>query len=314
MKKGILVDMAYSYWKSAYDVPGQQLQTVRRNRTLLVFAAFGVALLLVTTIVLQQIESRLMAVDSVDQGLAVLPEPSGNEPESAVLAAHDDFQGGMAQDAAMKWISDQQDSTWGVYVGSVDTGKTLVDINSDKPFELASIYKLFLLQPLAERVPSSQWATTPLDSKNYRDCVVRMLSVSDNPCAETFAQILGWGTIDRRVREAGYRGTDLNRTDYLAGTAADTAELLRRLYSGNGYDDQLKNLALGALKTRSSSEAIRNACPECTVYNKTGQYNGMHNDAAIVEKDGQVYTIVIFSKNSNWQQATQLATRIIELL
>lgn len=254
------------------------------------------------------------ALASIEQSDIELPKPAyanSLPPVPAENAAAAAVDRSPELDSALKtWQAQQTDSEWAFYVNSLDSDELKVGINDTKQFELASIYKLFLLKPLAQKIPAEAWSNTSVTERSYQDCVIAMLSVSDNLCAEAIAGRTGWSVLHRQNQADGYKSTVLNRADFLAGSAADTGLLLDRLYSGDGFDAKTKEIALGALGKSKRTEAIRKGCSGCIVYNKTGDFNGARNDAAIVEKNGKTYVVVIFSKGASWGQLVQASSII----
>jgi len=204
------------------------------------------------------------------------------------------------------WIKNKP-SSWAFYVQSVDENEPRASIHENKQFQMASIYKLFLLKPLASKIPAEAWGNSSITDRTYLDCVQAMISVSNNPCAEAIASKLGWTSIHKQTQSDGYKSTSLNSIEKFNSSVADTGLLLDRLFHGDGYDAKTKSIALEALAKRKGAEAIRRACTECSVYNKTGDLNGNKHDAAIVEKNGKVYIVVIFSSGATWPQLTEAA-------
>ncbi len=216
--------------------------------------------------------------------------------------------------AALETWAGNQKGEWGVYVDQLD-GDQAVTANwrAHTRYELASIYKLFLMKPLSQKIPAGQWDATKINERTYGECVDAMLALSDNGCATAIADRLGWRTVHYSNHKLGYKDTIFNK-EPLVGTAADTGLLLERLYSGDAYDQQTREKVLAAMKKPKKEEAIRRNCDDCTVYNKTGDFNGLRHDAAIVEKNGKAYSVVIFSKDGSWKQLRDVAALISEHL
>lgn len=212
------------------------------------------------------------------------------------------------------WVNSQTGSEWSFYVHSLGNDSLSVDMATTKRFEMASIYKLFLLRPLAQRIPSEAWGSSKVTDKTYLTCAQAMLAISDNPCAEAIAGRVGWSAAQRQIESDGYKQTVLNDTDLFVSSTADTGLLLDRLYHGDGYDASTRQISLQALSRPKGTEAIRKSCIGCDVYNKTGDLASAKHDAAIVEKDGKAYVIVIFSKNASWAQLTDSAKLINDYL
>lgn len=206
------------------------------------------------------------------------------------------------------WIKAHKGVDWAVSVDAIE-GDLSASVNADKTYTIASIYKLFLLQPLAQKIPSDEWATTTLQSKTYAACVDAMLRVSDNACAEAIGGMLNWGKAEKYLRSLGYAKTAFTGAT-TTGTASETTALLKNLHNSEGFDPLTRDLALKAMMAPKSTEGIRRGCEDCTVYNKTGDLAGFHNDAAIVIKNGKTYVVAIFSKTGSWGQIAEL-TKVI---
>jgi beta-lactamase class A len=264
--------------------------------------------------------TAISVFSSVEQVAIELPKASALSPSPAPLPkAAAPAVLAQSQDSAplqqeLEAFTAGKPSEWAFYVQSLDSGETMAEVNQTKQFQMASIYKLFLIKPLANKLPAEAWANNSIAGRTYLDCVQAMLAVSDNPCAEAIAGSVGWNNLHKHAQSTGYKSTVLNSTENFVSTASDTGLLLERLYHGDGYDTKTKGIALEALGRKKSVEAVRKACAGCIVYNKTGDLNGYKHDAAIVEKNGKAYVVVIFSSGASWHQLTEAAGIIAKQL
>jgi beta-lactamase class A len=242
---------------------------------------------------------------------SVVATPQVPEPVAPAVAAQTATNAGQSlQTDINNWVNAQKSTTWAVDVQALD-GSLLAGTNTDRSFRLASIYKLFLLQPLAQRIPSSTWDTTKINTRTYKDCVDAMIRVSDNACAEAIGTKLGWAKVDQVLQALGYVKTNFSASgSSVSGTAHETTILLQNLHNHDGFDQITYDLVMAAMRAPKKSEGIRRGCPTCTVYNKIGEYAEVRHDAALVEKDGKMYSVVIFSEGGSWQQITDL-TKVI---
>lgn len=292
---------------SYYDVDGAHHEFIsygaypQKNtihfRWLIISVGF-IVLLGISTIV----GKTLAGVQQEELSLASVKSATTPNPSKGVLlpAAVSDEDNSKALEAQLEtWAADKQ-SSWGFYVHSLDGYDLNVGYRQDEQFDMASIYKLFLIRPLAQKIPAEAWASSMVTDKSYLSCVQAMLAVSDNPCAESIAGRLGWSVAQRQIAADGYKQTIVNRTDKFVSSPADTGLLLDRLFHGDGYDAKTKNIALEALGRPKRTEAIRKACEGCTVFNKTGDIGSAKHDAAIVQKNGKTYVVVVFSKDASW--------------
>ena len=213
-----------------------------------------------------------------------------------------------------QWVSDHGDASWGVYVEQLGAQRQLASVNADRQFDIASLYQLFLLRPMLDSMPSAKWASTASSEggRTIDRCAQDILKFSDNTCANAFVDRIGWPGIEKQTADAGYVFTHLAGIDNVSGTARDAASVIKDIYSGNGYDAYVKDLALKSLKQQHNNQGIPAGCSGCTVYNKTGNGSGAHHDAAIVEFNGKTYALVIMSKYGSNQQLAELTDGILQ--
>lgn len=288
-----------------YDSGAQQRFTIWH--VLPVFAVLVASMLVyVTHAVTSNVE--LVRAEAPALSLAT-PEPAPVIETPAVLAASTTgTQEPSLQDDIETWIKAHKGVDWAVSVEALD-GSLSAHVNADQTFAIASIYKLFLLQPLAHKIPSSSWTSSEINDKSYASCVDAMIRVSNNPCAEAIGAGLGWGQAQRHLRSLGYEKTSFVGSTTV-GTTQETSALLRNIYTSEGFDALTRDIAMDAMLAKKQAEGIRKGCEGCTVYNKTGDLAGYRNDAAIIEKNGKVYTVAIFSKTGSWGQIGEL-TKVI---
>jgi beta-lactamase class A len=240
--------------------------------------------------------------------VAAMP-PTTPQKETPIVAAAVDRSPELAAKLDA-WVKVQSESEWAFYIHSLNNDELSVELGANKQFDMASIYKLFLIKPLAQKIPSEAWGSSNITEYTYLACVQAMLALSDNPCAESIAGQLGWSSVQWQLESNGYKQTVLNDESMFVSSASDTGLLLDRLYHGDGYDVKTRQITLEALGRTKRTEAFRRACSGCTVYSKTGDFGEAKHDAAIVEKDGKAYVVVMFSKNASWTQLVQAADLI----
>ncbi len=211
------------------------------------------------------------------------------------------------------WIQTHPNQEWGVYVEGID-GDFRAGVNANALFELASIYKLFLVAPLAEHLPSTQWGTPFFEGQTYEECVHRMISVSDNPCPRRIVEVIGWRAIAQWAQGQGFVGTDFANSEYFRGSAYDTAMLLKRLYLGEGYDGLTRRIFLDALADQQLTDGIPTGCRGCMVWSKTGNLDGHKHDAAIIRSRNVTYAVSIMSRNGTWDHIAELTAGINSII
>lgn len=206
------------------------------------------------------------------------------------------------------WMTKNKNFKYSVSISEIG-GTNSASYNADEVYSLASVYKLFLIQPLSSTTNSDDWDHRYVLSQTYSKCIDKMIRNSDYACAIAIGNNMGWSKIDSILQLKGYRNTTL-KGNLTKGTANDTVLLLKNLYSTNEFDEKSKNIILEAMLEPKKSEGIRAGCDGCKVYNKIGNLGGVHNEVAIIEKNNRAYAISIMSKNGSWQGITDLTSII----
>jgi len=212
-----------------------------------------------------------------------------------------------------QWVAEHPEQEWGIAVKSIEGASFNASVNADKQFESASIYKLFLLLPLFQQVPAEHQKniTVTVDGapRSIATCVDLMLRISNNECGEAIGSYLSWKKADDAAKKNGYTHTALNDTNGLKTTAGDTTRFLENL-NGNMLTRTAKDTVMSSLKQQRWRQGIPAGCPGCTVANKTGDFNDVTHDAAIVEYSGGTYVLTIFSRNGTFPQIAELTGKI----
>lgn len=212
-----------------------------------------------------------------------------------------------------KWVAEHPEQQWGIVVKSLSGASFDASVNADKQFESASIYKLFLLPSLFQQVPAEHQqnihVTVNGAPRSIATCVDLMLRISNNECGEAIGSYLTWKKADNAIKKLGYSHTSLNDEHSLKTSAGDTAKFLQAL-SGDMFTRTAKETILTSLKQQRWRQGIPAGCPGCTTANKTGSFNGVTHDAAIVEYSGGSYVLTVFSENGTFPQIAELTGKI----
>lgn len=231
---------------------------------------------------------------------ALLPEPPKDDYEAL-------------DKSVRQWINSQKHGQWAVVIQDLDNPKNRVEVDAERTYKAASIYKLFLTIPLAENFPFSTWQKqrTPNDKakSTVSDCVRIMIAKSDNPCAVSLGGQLQWQKVDKSIKAAGFNQTKL-ALQTPTTTASDTAKFLVGLQTGKWFDEPTRNFILGSLSAQKMRTAIPAGCPDCTVLNKTGSIEDVTHDSAIITDGDSRYVLVVFSKGGSYRQIADL-TKVV---
>jgi len=208
-----------------------------------------------------------------------------------------------------QWEAAHPDKDWSVAVQRLGEKPTSAYLNADEQMEGASLYKLFLLKGLNEKVKFSQWGKTYVSGRTVKSCVEAMIRYSDNPCAVAISKMIDWRQLDGRLQALGMSGTEFN-SDTPVVTARDTALLLQLLNDGQFLESEAENLVLTSMYKQYYRKAIPAGVVGCETYNKTGDLNGHKHDAAIVKCGDLTYTVVIMSKGGTDAELAELSKSI----
>lgn len=135
-----------------------------------------------------------------------------------------------------------------------------------------------------------------------------MITVSDNDCARTLAQHLGWNVVESFVRQRGYDDTSFvlsgtgdggYRVEDLHTSASDVADLLVDLAEGRLLSPASTEHLLGLLEAQYFASPLSEALgPDMVFAHKLGTLDDVSHDAGIVEADGRRYVVVAVT--SGW--------------
>lgn len=222
-----------------------------------------------------------------------------------------------------EYLADKQ-GDYAVYVKDLtsDSGKN-ASINSDQPFEAASLYKLFLMGAVFEEVNAGKLTLdteisakmshldSVLGSRDFgyedyddseiigytvREALQRIAAFSDNYAAVMLAEKIGWAKMQLLAQEIGTTQTSIKSP--ITTSAEDVGLILDKLYRGEIVSIEASEQILDMLAKSQMNNRIPALLPEGTkVAHKTGELAGVRNDAGVVFLESHPYIIVIMSKN-----------------
>ena len=250
-------------------------------------------------------EPQIASVESAQP--AVPATPAVTPPVGENTAQYNQELNGLIS----QWVQSQPSTNqWGVAVKGLGNSGIEAGYAGDTTYEAASIFKLYLVYALSQKIPEEQWSTTKVEGeRTLSECVKAMLERSDNACGIAVGDKLGWGRSQQVTKAAGYTHTNLNGLP-ITTTPNDTLKFLEDLYDGTTFTPQLKDEILGDMRNSIFKQGIVAGCAGCVVANKTGANNGYQHDVAVVGVDGKVFALSIFSKGGTFKQTAALTTLI----
>ncbi|HSX44383.1 MAG TPA: serine hydrolase [Candidatus Saccharimonadales bacterium] len=214
------------------------------------------------------------------------------------------------------WSAHQKKGQWSIVVQDLNNNANRAVVNPDVTYNSASLYKLFLTIPLAQKVTFDKWATTKTlanSSKTYGECVTAMISISDNPCGEAVGDSMGWAQTDKVIHSKGFNETSVVNVN-TTSSAHDVASYMEQLAHGTLFDQPTTAFIKNALANQKFRTGIPAGCQDCTVLNKTGNLDSVWHDAAIVTHGQSQYVLVVMSNRGTPAQIASLSKLVAGIL
>jgi beta-lactamase class A len=193
-----------------------------------------------------------------------------------------------------------------------NTGRSASYLGNDA-VETASIYKLFVAYSIIKEIETGSWSWDAGATSEFTvsECFDRMISLSDNECAETLLAHAGFRTVQENAASLGATSTTFAYGD-IRSTPNDVALVLAKLATKQlPISDANGTKWLTAMEENVHRNGIPAGLPNSYVADKPGWLGAIVNDAAIVKSPaGSTYILVIMSTNASWGSVAELARQI----
>ena len=215
---------------------------------------------------------------------------------------------------------------YAVYIKDLKSGETF-ERNAQELFGSASIYKLGVMYKTYDALkkgnlqqntvlsgsqqgldstlnPNNKNAFDNTISESVDEALRLMITISDNYSALLLAEKFGWANIEDYLKNQGIENF-LLATEPKA-TAASTAQILEKIYKGQAVSREASNEMRKLLLSQTVNDRIPKYLPQNTkVAHKTGELDGIRNDAGIVYGKRGDYIFVFFSDTENPQVSSE---------
>lgn len=241
----------------------------------------------------------------------------------AIPAAHSDladtksteYEDAQLQAIIKQFVSTHSQYDWSISLQGLGSDERSAAYQPARLYRSASLFKLFLMYPLIQRTPISQWSSEELDvngqTKSLDACVNAMLRVSDNPCGKAVGDYIGWAYVDSQLKLIGLQNTTLDDNSGPKTTAADAAYYLQGLYEGKWFDGASRSYIVKTLDQQVLRGGIPAGCGSgCAVADKTGDLGFVRHDAGIVRYAGGAYVLSVFTNGAPYSQIAGLAGQL----
>lgn len=209
--------------------------------------------------------------------------------------------------ATMTNFAKDHPGTYGASMVELDGKKRRASYNGDKQFVTASTYKLMVAYSLLKQIDAGK-----RDWDSNSACFNKMISLSDNPCSESFLASLGLSNVTKDVQAIGMKNSTFMKSGGPFTTANDLALELGMIATGQNFSSTNQQRLIGAMKGNVYRKGIP-AGVNGTVADKVGFMNGLLHDAAIVYSPNGTYVLAIMTDGSSWESIAELARQLDKL-
>lgn len=207
--------------------------------------------------------------------------------------------------ALLSNFAKDHNGTFGISYAELSGDRRRANFQGDKQFVTASTYKLFVAYSVLKHVESGQ-----MSWEENQTCFNKMISNSDNACAEAFLFKVGLKTVTSEINALGLKDSNFTKEGGPYTTANDLVIYLGTLEGGSMFSDTSKQRLVSAML----GNTFRNGVPAGAsgqVADKVGFMNGLLHDAAIVYSPKGTYALAVMTDGSTWGTIADL-TREIE--
>lgn len=212
----------------------------------------------------------------------------------------------------------EKQAQYAVVVKDLKSG-LFASLNQDKSFGAASIYKLAVMYKTYEQIekgnisksdlvtsttttPQSPNPTPQTQSVSYSigEALRLMITISDNNSAVVLAEKFGWAKMDKFLNDNGIQNFNLIGPNSPNVTAESTAMLFEKIYKKEAVSKNASEEMVNLLMGQKINDRIPKYLPkDVKVAHKTGELEGIRNDAGIVFGKKSDYIFVFLSNTSN---------------
>ena len=194
--------------------------------------------------------------------------------------------------------------SYGVSMVELDGKKRRTDYNADTQFVTASAYKMFVAFSLMKQIDSGK-----RDWESNATCFNKMISQSDNACAESFLNSLGLSTVTKDIQAIGLANSTFLKAGGPFTTAKDLTLLSGMVATGQNFSPANQERLISAMKGNVFRKGIPSGV-QGTVADKVGFLDDLLHDTAIIYGPNGTYVLTIMTKGASWGSIADLARQL----
>ena len=214
-------------------------------------------------------------------GAAGVIDPVLDDRINGIIDAYPKYQIGVALMDLSTGANGQQAHQYGV----------------ENPFEAASTAKVLAAEAYYHLVETGAASLDDLLGAYPASFQLQaMIQQSDNDSWSLIMNVVGHQELTDYASSLGVQYDPESNTL----TPADMAHILAGLYSGSLLNAADTSQLLSTMQNTNDETLIPAAVPaDVTVYHKYGELDGELHDAAVLDKDGHAYTLVVYTKGED---------------
>ncbi len=215
-----------------------------------------------------------------------------------------------------EWVANHP-GTYAIKITDTD-GNSLAEVDGDRPFFAASIYKLYVAYIGYQKIADGTYNPNEPYSSGYSrlECLDEMIRSSFSPCAEKMWAELGKDSLTALLKNTyGLTGTNMTA---LRTTPNDAAIILGNIYNQKKLSKEHRDAYLDSMKTQDAKyrRGLPSGITNGTVYNKVGwNLDQEWHDTAIIELQNDKTVIVsIFTEGAGYRNVASLGAALEQAL
>jgi beta-lactamase class A len=212
---------------------------------------------------------------------------------------------------------------YGIVVKNLKTNESYF-VNQDSTYDSASLYKLWVMATVYEKVKSGALTEDQVLSEDVQtlnekfeidpdlaeqtegtvtysvsDALNKMITVSDNYAALLLTEKIGLSSVAAWLKTNGFNNSKVGTNgEDPTTTPADIASFFEKLYKGQLTDKTFTDKMIVLLKAQALNGKIPKYLPDgIEIAHKTGELNDYTHDAGIIYTPSADYIIVILSQS-----------------
>lgn len=227
--------------------------------------------------------------------------------------------------------------TYAVVIENMSTGKGYA-LNGDKVFESASLYKLWVMGTVFDKIQKGEIKGDDVLSQRIEvlnrefeiddelaelksggitlsvdSALNQMITISHNYASLLLMEKVRNSQIKEFIRQNGFNASDLGTPPET--TASDTGLFFKKLYRKELVNWEYSEKMIELLKNQKLNDGIPKKLPEGTVVaHKTGELGWFKHDAGIVFAPSGDYIIVILSESESPNGAQERIAEVSEAI